>query len=77
MLASPFVLSTLVPSNNTQTDVHVCTSSFLIITVPVSGEREVKLSSLWGLVVKVNEADGSVWDKSKSSFEEVESICNF
>lgn len=61
MLASPFVLSTLVPDAHK----HPYARSYrqlLIIIVTLPGEKEVTRSSQWELrtVVKVNEADGSV-----------------
>lgn len=70
MLASPFVLSTLVPDTHKRT--YVCTyRQLLIIIVTLPGEREVTRSSQWGLrmVVKVNEADGSVLKSSVKKME--------
>lgn len=59
-MASPFVLSTLVPDTHRHTYAHAY-GQLLIIIVTVPGEKEVTHSSQWGLgmVVKVNEADGS------------------
>lgn len=82
MLASLFVLSTLVSDTHAHTRMRTHEHAFartcrqlLIITVTLPGEKEVTRSSQWGLrmVVKVNEADGSVFKcsvKKKSSFEE-------
>lgn len=76
-MSSPFVLSTHVPDTHKHAYAHTY-RQLLIIIVTLPGEKEVTRSSQWGLrmVVKVNEADGSVLkfslkkEKRKSSFEE-------
>lgn len=71
-MASPFVLSTLVPDTHKRTYVRTY-RQLLIIIVTLPGEREVTHSSQWGLrvVVKVNEADGSVLKSSVKKMERI------